>query len=96
MIRLEWRMNKNASTKASDFAYDFVESWNRGTWGNNTNWRKYLVEDIDNSLIYYEDKWEILEEYCTPYDADWDYAYECFFNEVCACIHEEEYEEEED
>lgn len=37
-----------------------------------------LLFALDDELIYYEDMWNILKEYCLPTDCDWNYAIEQF------------------
>ena len=37
---------------------------------------------IDSGLIYYDDQWEVLKHYCTPFDANWEDAIEEFANDV--------------
>lgn len=43
-----------------------------------------IYEAIDSSLIYYSDRWSVLEYYCTPSEANWDNAYEEFVNDIYA------------
>lgn len=41
-----------------------------------------VLQAIDASIIWYEDQWTILQEYCTPQEANWEYAIEEFINLV--------------
>lgn len=56
-----------------------------------------IFEEIDRVLIYYDNQWEILKEYCTPEEADLHYAIEQLTSDVYYLINEiEEDECEED
>lgn len=57
-------------------------------------------EAIDEGLIYYSDQWAVLEQYCTPAEANWQEALEQFWDDVHRCVsdlyeHLKEEEEEE-
>lgn len=94
MLKLEWSPNTYCRL-AEDFAYNFVEEWNNGNW-EDSDWHDALMEDLDNDLIYYESQWNILKEYCTPQEADWNTAFECYLDDIYSCISEVEEEEEEE
>lgn len=54
---------------------------------------------LDDHLIYTRDQWTIIEEYQTPQEANYDEAYEMFYEDLCRHFYEiveEEEEEEED
>lgn len=95
MLKLEWNP-VCACEKARDFAYNFVELWNDETWLDMNNWDEALWEELyNNDLLYYEDQWDILREYCTPQDANWDTALNYYLEDIYSCISEVEEEEEE-
>lgn len=41
-----------------------------------------IYKALDEGLIYYDDQWTVLKEYCYPTNADWDVAFEEFFNTI--------------
>ena len=48
-----------------------------------------IYQAIDDELIYTYDQWKVLEEYCTPQDANWEVAFESLCNDIfsiCANI----------
>lgn len=47
-----------------------------------------IYDAINNVLIYYSDQWNILEHYCSPQDANFDYALECFVQDIYELITE--------
>lgn len=85
-VKLEWVSMYSTFEKARDLAYDFVEDWNNGVYNYDYDWEEILPSEIDNSLMYYSDQWEILENYCSPTDANWEYALERYIDDVFTCI----------
>lgn len=51
---------------------------------------------IDDELIYTEDQWNIMKQYQSPQDADWNEAIDEFYNDVYAVVNDlrEEYSKE--
>lgn len=47
-----------------------------------------VIESADRSTIYYKDQWTILHHYCTPTQANWDYAFDLFVNDMLALAKE--------
>jgi len=45
-----------------------------------------IIQAIDDSLIYTEDLWEIMKQYQSPQDANWDEAVEEFYNDVYVIV----------
>lgn len=45
-----------------------------------------ILQAIDEGLIYTRDQWEVLAYYCTPSDANLDYAMEQFANDLIALM----------
>ena len=72
---------------------DVVSSMNNGDYDN---LEECINDTIDNSLIYYRDQWNVLEDFCTPAEADWNYAMEELYNLVYSAISEEEEDEEDE
>ena len=52
--------------------------------------------EIDREMIWTNNQWEILKNYCSPEDADLNYAYECLYDEIYSIINEEEIEDEDE
>ena len=50
------------------------------------NMTDYLYDSINDNLIYYDDMWNVLKCYCSPEEADWNYAVDEFTNELLDCI----------
>lgn len=40
-----------------------------------------LYESIDSTIFYFRDQWTILEEKCSPQEANWDEAFESFYQD---------------
>lgn len=58
-----------------------------------------IAQAIDDSLIYYNAQWKVLQHYCTPSEANYEEAYEQYANDIFAIaskIAEQEKEDEED
>lgn len=87
-MKLEYSMRMDASQLANDFAENFVNLWNEGNWKYEGCWDDALMEELDNSLIYYEEQWEILKEYSTPMTANWDEAMKLYLDDIYSCINE--------
>ena len=69
-----------------------VESLNNGDYNDIY---ECINDTIDNSLIYYRNQWDVLEDFCTPAEADYNYAIEELYNLVSSAIYEEEVYDEE-
>ena len=41
---------------------------------------------IDDELIYYKDQWIVLQEWCTPIEANWNEAYNSLYADVLAVV----------
>lgn len=52
-----------------------------------------IWEAIDSSIIYYDDQWKILKEYCSPQEANWDYAINEFIGAVFSIVAQLEWED---
>lgn len=48
---------------------------------NKDNINDMLYDSIDSTIIYYKDQWTILQENCTPQEANWDFAINTFIDE---------------
>lgn len=53
---------------------------------DNPNDDEDIFQAIDDELIYYDDQWLVLKEYCTPVEANWDYAIEEFIHTVFSVV----------
>ena len=47
-----------------------------------------LWQAMDDELIYTSDRWTLLQGYCTPEDANFNYAWEEFQNDLMTCIND--------
>lgn len=45
-----------------------------------------IMQAVDDSLIYYEDQWEVLQWACDPINANWETAIDILYNTVYDCI----------
>lgn len=45
-----------------------------------------LLNSINDSLIYYDDQWEIMKHYQLPYEANFDEAIEEFYNDLAEIL----------
>ena len=52
----------------------------------NPNDSESIMQALDDGLIYTRDQWEVLAYYCSPSDADFDYAMERFANDLVALL----------
>lgn len=41
-----------------------------------------MYDALDIALMYYDDQWSILKEYCTPMEANWEYAIQAFIDDL--------------
>ena len=57
------------TTKSYDLAFEVLD---RMTLGSN------LLDALDVELSWTCNEWTIIETYCTPQDANYMYAYDCF------------------
>lgn len=92
----------------SDKFFDVVNEVLTGIEPNDMGDDDCIMQAISDNLIYTEDKWTVLEQYCEPESANWDEAYEDFTTDVmilCSKIVEEygydeddedEYDDEDD
>lgn len=57
-----------------------------------------LNANIDSSLIYDDDMWEIMKEYQTPSEANWDEAFQLAWEDMYSAIEvdDEFFDDEED
>lgn len=49
---------------------------------DNPNDDEDIWQSIDDSIIYYKDQWTIIKEYCSPTEANWEYAIQEFTNMI--------------
>lgn len=40
-----------------------------------------LIDAVNDEIIYYRDQWTILQENCTPQEANWEFAIDTFISE---------------
>ena len=99
MLRKEEKiMKKNCVTNydwtnsnlAIDIAEKVCDAINGGEYEELSD---AVIGEIDLEMIWTDNQWEILKYYCTPEDADLQYAYECLIDEVYSII---DYEEEDE
>ena len=81
------------SDTTQQIVIDVVESMNNGDYEDLTD---CINDTLDNSLIYYKDQWDVLQDFCTPQDANWDYAMDELYSLIYSAIYEEEIDEDED
>lgn len=57
-----------------------------------------IYEAVDDSVIYYDDQWEIIEWACSPVEANWHDAIDYFYDELYECVMRalEDYDEDEE
>ena len=44
---------------------------------------------LDDGFIYTRDQWEVLAHYCTPFEADYNFAEEQFYSDLVALLEAE-------
>lgn len=55
-----------------------------------------LYACMDDELIYYDDQWTMIKAYCTPQEANYDYAWACFYDDLTGAIMDGVLEEDEE
>lgn len=81
------------SDTTQQIVIDVCDSMNNGDYDD---LGECINDTLDNSLIYYKDQWDVLQDFCTPAEADWNYAIEELYNLVYSAISEEEDDEEDE
>ena len=64
--------------------------------GNYKDIEDAIADEIDRYLIYDNDIWEIMKDYQTPRDANYEDAIASLYEDIISMIEEEEEEEEEE
>ena len=75
---------------AQDIVEAAVEEFNKG---NYKDIEDAIADEIDRQTIYDNDIWEIMKDYQTPQDANYDDAINSLYEDVISMIEEEEEEE---
>ena len=52
----------------------------------NPNDSESIAQALDDGLIYTRDQWEVLAYYCTPSEADFNFAMEQFYTDLVALL----------
>ena len=76
---------------AIDIANHIVEYLNNGEYDDLDT---AIMQELDSKLIYYADQWELMKNYQTPQEANYNEAIEMLITELYSIITEKEIEEE--
>lgn len=49
---------------------------------DNPNDDEDILQALDDELIYYDDQWLVIKEYCSPIEANWNNAIEQFICDI--------------
>ena len=79
---------------AESIAYDVVDRMNDGEY-DHEDLDQCVFDEMDRKLIY-DDQWQIMKEYQTPQEANFDEAVESLQNDVWMMIGYDEDEDEEE
>ena len=75
---------------AQAIAEESVDEFNKG---NYKDIEDAIADEIDRQTIYDNDIWEIMKDYQTPQDANYDDAINSLYEDIISMIEEEEEEE---